>query len=207
MNISLENIRNMDSRERGRLINSAIGFKPATLLGTVDEEKRTNLAIISSVFHLGANPALIGIIFRPDVTARHTLTNIRDTGFCTLNHVSKAIYKKAHQTSARYEKDQSEFDTCGLTQEYHHDFIAPFVQESPIQLALKLVEEKEITQNGTHMLIMSIEGIYMKDQYVSSDGNIDLDAADTICVGGLDSYYECSLIERLPYAKPDKSII
>lgn len=204
MKLDKKQIKSLDKRYRVQLINSITGLKSAHLVGTIDKNNQTNLAIISSVFHLGADPALIGIIFRPDISPRHSLSNIRETKFCSLNQVNSSIYKSSHQTSARYPKEISEFDACNLTAVYHDDFLAPFVKESNIQLALKFEEEKKIELNNTHMLIMSIEAIFMKENYLASDGNVMLAAANSIAVGGLDSYYEGRLIERLPYAKPTK---
>ncbi len=71
----------LQRRKRANLINSITGYKPANLIGTIDENGRTNLAIFSSCVHLGANPPLIGFIMRPigDVT-RHTYSNIKSNG-------------------------------------------------------------------------------------------------------------------------------
>ena len=204
MKLDKKQIASLDNRYRIQLINSISGLKSAHLIGSINSNQQTNLAIISSVFHLGADPALIGMIFRPDISPRHSLENIRETKVCTLNHVNSSIYKSAHQTSARYPREVSEFDACDLVAEYKGEFKAPFVRDSNIQLALKLEEEKKIELNNTHMLIMSIETIYMKEDYLAKDGNVMLAAADSIAVGGLDSYYEARLIERLPYAKPTK---
>ena len=65
-------------------INSLSGYKSANLVGTADHQGRHNLAIVSSVVHLGAQPPLVGMIMRPDVVERHTLANIRETGWYTL---------------------------------------------------------------------------------------------------------------------------
>lgn len=92
----------MEKRYRATFVNSLSGFKSANLLGTSDTNQQTNLCIVSSVFHLGANPALMGVIIRPDTVPRDTLENIRATGFYTLNHVQKEMIVAAHQTSARY---------------------------------------------------------------------------------------------------------
>jgi flavin reductase (DIM6/NTAB) family NADH-FMN oxidoreductase RutF len=205
MKLDKKQIASLDNRYRIQLINSISGLKSAHLIGSINSNQQTNLAIVSSVFHLGADPALIGMIFRPDVSPRHSLENIRETKVCTLNHVNSSIYKSAHQTSARYPREVSEFDACDLVAEYKGEFKAPFVRDSNIQLALKLEDEKKIELNNTHMLIMSIETIYMKEDYLAKDGNVMLAAADSIAVGGLDSYYGINLITRLPYAKPTKS--
>ncbi|MGO3346471.1 MAG: hypothetical protein ACTIM4_14665 [Marinomonas sp.] len=54
----LQSLSEMTSRYRTQLINSLSGFKSANLIGTCNAQGQTNLAIFSSVFHLGASPAL-----------------------------------------------------------------------------------------------------------------------------------------------------
>lgn len=73
-------ILRLDTRQRAALINSLSGFKSLNLIGSISSSKITNLAIFNSVFHLGANPPLMGFIIRPDSVDRHTLQNILDTG-------------------------------------------------------------------------------------------------------------------------------
>ncbi len=192
-----------EQRKRARFINSLSGFKSANLIGTKDIKGQTNLSILSSAFHLGASPALIGLIFRPDISPRHTLDNIRQTKLCTLNHVNDEIIEHAHQTSARYPKEISEFNSCKLTEEYLHNHFAPFVEESKIKMSLRLVREIPIEENGTHLLIMSIEGVYLPKECLYEDGFVDIELAQTICVSGLDCYHDTKKICRLSYAKPN----
>lgn len=139
--ISLDAIMAMEKQKRVHFINSLGGFKSVALVGTVDNLSNENLAIFSSVFHLGAHPPLIALIFRPSPPERNTLSNLLQMGFYTLNHINETIYKKAHETSARYEKGVSEFDETGLTPEYKNDFKAPFVKESVIQMGIAFKEK------------------------------------------------------------------
>ena len=107
---SENDILQMEKLSRIAFMNSLSGFKSASLIGTIDKEKNTNLAIFSSVVHLGSNPALIGFISRPGGLSRHTFDNVMETNCFTVNHIHKDNYKQAHQTSARYPKNVSEFD-------------------------------------------------------------------------------------------------
>ena len=75
--------------------------------------------IVSSVVHLGSNPALLGVVFRPPGDDSHNYHNLAETGHFTLSHVTAAIHEAAHQTSARYAKDVSEFEAVGLTPHWH----------------------------------------------------------------------------------------
>ena len=192
----------MEQRERAHLINSVGGFKSVCLIGTVDEAGQTNLAIFNSIVHIGANPPLISFIMRPDSVERHTLANILSVGYYTINHLNEAIYKQAHQTSARYPKEVSEFDATGLTAEFKNNFKAPFVAESQIQLGIEFKERINLTINNTIMIIGEIKEMYFPTDCLLEDGYLDIEKAGTIACTGLDSYHLTQRLERLPYAKP-----
>lgn len=199
---SLGNIEKMEERFRAKFINSLSGFKSANLIGTQNKEKQTNLSIVSSVFHLGASPALLGFVSRPDSVERHTLENIRATSFFTVNHINQEIYEASHQTSARYERDISEFEACGLSDEYINNFFAPFVKESKLKMSCEFIREIPIEENGTVIVIAKIKSVHVSNDVISDDGHIDIEALGTVVVSGLDSYHVTDLLKRLPYAKP-----
>jgi flavin reductase (DIM6/NTAB) family NADH-FMN oxidoreductase RutF len=202
MIITKENILNSEKLYRTNFVNSLSGFKSANLIGTISNEGKTNLAIFSSVIHVGANPPLMGFLMRPVSVERNTYNNIKETGYFTINHINKEIFKQAHQTSARYEKDNSEFDACGLTPEYTETIKAPYVKESKIKIGLKFAEEQEIKSNVTIFMVGEIIEIILPDNVAAKDGFIDIEKAGTIAASGLDSYHETNRIARLSYAKP-----
>ena len=201
---SSSDILQMESRQRAAFMNSLSGFKSASLIGSIDNKGNTNLAIFSSVVHLGSNPALIGFINRPDSTSRHTLENILETNCFTINHINAAIYKQAHQTSARYPKDISEFDATRLTPEFSKLLEAPYVRESHIKYGLEFVEKHELKINGTILIIGKVVEIIIPESCLLAHGAIDIEKAETIAISGLDSYHTTHQLARLTYAKPDK---
>lgn len=194
----------LEQRYRARLVNSLSGYKSANLVGTRSSEGQENLSIVSSVVHLGSNPALLGMIMRPPSVERHTYENILETGCYTLNHLSVELARQGHQTSARYERDRSEFEAVGLTPGYRKGFHAPHVEESPVQLGMELVEDLGIAHNGTRLLIGSIAWAALKDGAVDADGYVDLEKLDVVAISGLDSYHATQRLFRLSYAKPDQ---
>lgn len=203
--LHFDDIMQMEQRKRANLINSIGGFKSVCLIGTVNNENQTNLAIFNSIVHIGANPPLIGFFVRPDSVERHTLANILATEYYTINHINETIYKQAHQTAARYEKEISEFEATQLTAEYKDNFIAPFVQESFIQLGVQLKEKITVQSNQTILLIGEIKLINYPSDCMENDGFINLEKAQTITCSGLDSYYKTTKIARLSYAKPNST--
>jgi len=202
MHYHKEQIVNMEKHLRTAFVNSLSGFKSLNLIGTKNTYGKTNLAIFNSVVHIGAKPPLMGFIVRPDSVDRHTLSNICNSGYYTINHVTKSIYKRAHQTSARYDADISEFEAVGLTPIYKNNFFAPFVEESMIQIALKLQEVISISINQTYLIVGDIEDVYFPESSLLEDGNLNIEVAETVCGSSLNGYHETKLIERLDYAKP-----
>jgi flavin reductase (DIM6/NTAB) family NADH-FMN oxidoreductase RutF len=204
MNTTLNFVQLMDmeQRKRAQFINSISGFRSVALIGTTDTKEQTNLAIFSSIVHIGSNPPLLSFIMRPDSVERHTLTNIMDTGFYTINHINADMYEKAHQTSARYPKSVSEFDAAQLTPVFKNDFVAPFVAESQIQIGMEFRERIEININQTSMIIGEIKFVHYPTSCLLEDGFIDIEKAGTITSTGLDSYHTTQVLKRLEYAKP-----
>lgn len=201
---TLDSILAMEKRYRAAFINSLLGPKPGNLVGTQNRRHQANLAIMSSAFHLGASPPLVGLIIRPDVSPRHTLQNILDTGYYTLNQLNASIVVPGHQTSARYPEEVSEFEATGLTTEQIRQFPAPFVRESLIKIGLKLLEHHPIKINGTHLIIGEVQLVSVPQQAIGDDGHIDLVSADAVGITGLDSYHRLEQLQRLSYAKVDK---
>ncbi len=199
-------IINLEKQERVHFINSLGGFKSVALVGSIDINSVPNLSIFSSFFHIGANPPLIGMIFRPSPPERDTMRNIMETGFYTVNHINENIYRQAHQTSARYDAAVSEFDATGLTTDFKNTFLAPFVAESSIQLGIEFREKIEISINNTTLIIGEIVQIYIPKDCLHKDGFINIEKANTITCSGLDSYHKTVQLDRLSYAKPDKEI-
>lgn len=204
MIITLNQIDEMEKLYRVKLINSLSGFKSANLIGTINKKGITNLALFSSVIHVGANPPLMGVLFRPVSAIRHTYDNIKETKYFTINHVSKSIYQSAHQTSARYDENTSEFSACGFTEEYSQTMKAPYVKESKIKLGLEYVEEHNIKANDTVFLVGKILEVILPDNIIKPDGYIDIESAGTLTISSLDGYHDTKLINRLSYAKTDK---
>jgi len=188
--------------ERANLINSISGYKSANLIGTISEIKQTNLAIFSSVVHIGANPPLLGFIMRPVAEVeRHTYENIKQTGFYTINHVHESFVEKAHYTSAKFDRQVSEFMVCALTEEFHADFAAPFVGESHIKIGLKFAEEIPIKINNTILVIGEIEHLIFPENALLQNGNIDLNTVEDVCISSLDTYHSVTKIAAFPFAR------
>lgn len=196
-------VQQWDRWYRANFLNSIAGFRAACLVGTVNTQCVANLSVFSQIVHLGADPALVGLINRPRAATPHTLKNIEDSGSFTLQHIPKQWIHQAHQTSAKYSDDVSEFSATGLTPFYVPGIVAPFVKECSIAWAAQLVEIVPITHNNTFLIIGKIETLFAPEHCIQADGFIDITLAQSVASVGLDAYFEASLLERIPYAKPN----
>ena len=203
MHITKNDINEMEQRYRASFINSLGGFKSLILVGTADNNGASNLSVLNSLFHIGANPPLCGMIIRPNIEERHTLDNLLETGYYTVNHVRESFVHAAHKTSARYPKEVSEFEAVGLTPIWHQEYKVPFVGESSVKWLMQFREKHDLAINGTHMVIGEIMEVHIPDEALQSDGFVDLEAAGTLTCSGLDAYHKTEKISRLSYAKVD----
>lgn len=195
----------LEQRVKAQFFNSIVGFKNVCLVGTQNTAKQTNLAIFNSLVHIGSNPPLLGLIFRPDSVERHTYENILQEKEFTVNLITETDIAAAHQTSARYAKDQSEFEETSLIATYHEGFNAPFVSSSPISFGLVFRENIPISLNGTNLIIGEVQWFRYPESIVATDGFANLTAADVVGCIGLDAYTKGNILQRFEYAKPDKA--
>lgn len=197
-------ILDMESQFRTTFVNSISGFKSLQMVATKSIDGVTNIALFNSIFHIGANPAYLGFVVRPNGNEHETLKNILETKCYTLNNVVQAHFLNAHQTSARYLAGESEFEKCSFNEEYLGDFNAPFVKESTVKIGLEFKEYVPILMNNTKIVIGEIKHVAIDDSLVSNDGFVDLNKANSLTCAGLDAYYSTHFLGRLNYAKPEK---
>ncbi|MDF1694495.1 MAG: flavin reductase [Saprospiraceae bacterium] len=199
--ISKSEIEEFEKIFRINLINSITGIKPANLIGTRSTQG-SNLAIFSSVVHMGSNPPLIGMISRPSgEVERHTFTNIEKTGYYTINHLKVDDHRSGHYTSAKFSNQISEFDACGFTEYYSASFFAPYVAESSLSIGMRYLEAIPIKQNGTLLILGEVEEIRLNGAELEPDGSLNLESITSTGISGLDTYYRLQKVAKHPFAR------
>lgn len=197
-----QQLQKLSLKEKVHLMNSITGIKPANMIATESKEGKCNLAIFSSVVHLGSQPALLGFVLRPCLDGnRHTYQNIKQTGIFTINAVPIENCDAAHYTSAPFDRDECEFEAAGLTSIRYPDFSGLFVKESPIQIGLKFKEEIPIHANNTRLMIGEVVFIACAIQGIEQDGQLNLEKLQTAGISGLNRYYDLKI--RAEYAQAE----
>lgn len=206
LEIDIEETRKWERFYRASFFNSLAGFKSANLIGTINQAGQSNLAIFFSVIHVGANPPLLGLLFRPHTVRRDSLENIRAIKLFTVNSVQKEWTEAAHGTAANYEAGVSEFKANGLTEEFLGGAKVPFVKESKIKSLCRLEEEHPVAANGTIFMVAAIEKVYLQEGLIADDGLIQHDQAGTVAINALDTYYTANLFGQYDYARPGERV-
>lgn len=199
-------ISKLDKIYRINLINSCSGFKSANLLGSISENGNTNVAVFSSVTHLGSNPPTLGFILRPTTVPRNTYKNLKDVGYFTINHIWEDVFEDAHHTSAKYPDEISEFDMTNLDPEFKGEFKAPFVKNAPVQMSMKFIEEIYVPSNDVVLIVAQIQELYVKDELLHKDGLINLSKGNVVTINGLDTYAVPKFKKQLSYQRPKEII-
>ena len=204
MNLNKIKIENLERKFRLNLINSISGIKPSNLIGTRSENGQENVAIFSSVVHLGSYPAQLAFVLRPQETREtDTFKNIRSTNFYTINHVPEHLIKNAHYTSAKVSTEVSEFERMDLKKIYLNDFFAPFVTESPVKIGMKLSSIIELP-NDCKLIIGDVETLILDDILLNELGQINLETAKIADISGLNTYYSLKKINTFPYVRENE---
>jgi flavin reductase (DIM6/NTAB) family NADH-FMN oxidoreductase RutF len=204
--ISKQSILGFEKPYRTHFVNSLAGYKQPVLVSTVSAQRQVNLAVFNSLIHVGAHPPLFGLMFRPSSVERHTLSNIKEMDYFGLNYVDHTFIKPMHQTSARYPSNVNEFEVCGFHDEWLDGVTVPFVREARIKVLMKREEEIVIQSNNTHLIIGSIEQVYLEESSVTPDGFIQFDQLGIVASQGLDTYGQVHKLDRFSYAKVDREI-
>ena len=192
----------LSRKERLHLINSITGIKPANLIASVDSDGNPNLAIFSSIVHLGSKPPLLGFVVRPsgDVP-RHTYENIIETKKYTINAVPTSLIEKAHFSSAKFDRSVNEFERLDIENYLADEFEVPFVKDAPIKLGMEFREELDIKLNQTKLIVGEVIYIEIQEEHLNDFGALRLDKADVAGISGLNTYYGLNKIGAFPYAR------
>ena len=127
MNLKIESkeITEMESRYRAHFINSLSGFKSANLIGTVDKKDgklEYSWLLLSPWGRSGFDGFISSLTCIPSYFRKYSGNRILFN-----NHVNKDI-KNSHQTSARYDKEESEFIHCKLNSVYEENLKRPLLK-------------------------------------------------------------------------------
>ena len=172
---------------------SAVAPRPIALASTIDQEGNPNVSPFSFFNVFSANPPVL--IFSParrvrDNTTKHTLENAKATKEVVINVVNHDIVHQTSLSSTEYGKGVNEFDKAGFTM-VASEKVKPFrVKESPVQLECKVLEIKELGNQGGagNLIICEVVCMHIDEKVLDANGSIDQMKLDLVARAG-GSYY------------------
>jgi flavin reductase (DIM6/NTAB) family NADH-FMN oxidoreductase RutF len=182
-----------NSRYRAQFFNSLYGGRLVALLCT-EWEGTANFCPVSQILHVGASPASLGILLRPESDTHQTRKYINLGAAVSLHWMPAYEMDRVHQSSAAYPEGQSEADAVGWA--FHP---APVSQLALVCATLTLKESHHLF-NETALYVFEIKSI-------ASTGAPDETGfwefeGGLLHSQGLDHYGSYHTQASLPYARP-----
>ena len=193
----------MDRQARTTLINSLSGVRTAFIAITADSQGRLNASTLTNVTHVGAHPAQMSILFRPDNGKRHTLQNFLNGSPLTLvcmpfNQVNLVHEVSMNAPEGTFELDVLEASTCHVEGCPH-----PLPKDYLYAISLDFIERFTLN-NGCVYTVGQINSISTGAALkVDEEGQISFDTPPTLAIG-LRQYTTTETAIKLPYPNAAK---
>lgn len=182
--------KEISTGKRHQYLLGAIGPRPIAFASTLDEKGRPNLSPFSFFNVFSANPPIL--IFSParrgrDNTVKHTYLNAKSTKEVVINIVDYKIVQQMSLSSTEYPEGVNEFEKAGFTM-LESDVVKPFrVAESPAQFECKILEVKELGEEGGagNLVICEVVKMHFDEEILDAEGFIDQHKIDQVArMGG-----------------------
>jgi len=185
----------------------SVGPRPIAFASTISEDGTTNIAPFSFFNVFSANPPIA--IFSParsgrTNTTKDTYNNVKAVPEVVINIVNYDMVHQMSLASSPYSEDISEFEKSGLTP-VKSDLVKPFrIKESPVQFECKVIEVKELGQEGGagNLVICEIIKLHIAEEVLNESGAIDQHKIDLVARMGGNWYCRADQNSMFEIAKP-----
>jgi len=181
-------IEQLPSKLRGSIWACLIAPRPIALVSTRDESGVPNIAPYNAFCGLANFPPLLGISFsRRDDADKNTLANIKATGVFVVNLVPRFLAETMNKAAEGTDKGD-DFARLGLTSAACETVACPRVRESPASLECRLVSVLPLPPSRCELVVGQIVGVFLRDEFATSDIGFDPLAADLLASVGPEDY-------------------
>ena len=185
----------------------AVGPRPICFASTMDENGTPNLAPFSFFNIFSSNPPVA--VFSPSRSGRtgahkDTYNNVKEVNEVVINLVDYAMVEQMSLASSPYAPEVDEFIKSGLTP-IPSETIKPYrVKESPVQLECKVIEIKELGENGGagNLIICKILKMHVAEHILDDKQMIDQEKIDLVARMGGDWYCRTDKNSMFEIKKP-----
>ena len=185
----------------------AVGPRPICFASTMDENGTPNLAPFSFFNVFSSDPPVA--VFSPSRSGRtgahkDTYNNVKKVNEVVINLVDYSMVEQMSLASSPYAPEVDEFIKSGLTP-IPSETIKPYrVKESPVQLECKVIEVKELGENGGagNLIICKILKMHIAEHILDDKQMIDQEKIDLVARMGGDWYCRTDKNSMFEIKKP-----
>lgn len=185
----------------------AVGPRPIAFASTIDVEGNENLAPFSFFNVFSANPPIM--IFSPARSGRtnetkDTYNNVKVVPEVVVNVVNYDIVHQMSLASSPFASDISEFEKAGFTALESETIRPKRVAESPVQFECKVIEVKELGDQGGagNLVICEVTKIHIDETVLNGDQMIDQHKIDLVSRMGGNWYCRADENSMFEITKP-----
>ena len=189
----------------------AVGPRPIAFAATVDAEGNDNLAPFSFFNVFSANPPIL--IFSParsgrTNTTKDTYNNVKVIPEVVINIVNYEMVQQMSLASSPFPPGVNEFTKSGLTPIASETIRPKRVAESPVQFECKVIEVKELGDQGGagNLVICEVTRIHIQNELLDENGWIDQHKIDLVSRMGGNWYCRADEHSMFEITKPITTI-
>ena len=185
----------------------AVGPRPIAFASTVDADGNDNLAPFSFFNVFSANPPIM--IFSPARSGRtnetkDTYNNVKVIPEVVINVVNYNIVQQMSLASSPFAPGVSEFEKAGFTALSSETIRPKRVAESPVQFECKVIEVKELGNQGGagNLIFCEVTKIHINEAVLDENGSIDQHKIDLVSRMGGNWYCRADQNSMFEITKP-----
>lgn len=148
---------------------------PAVMISCQRSGERPNIITVAWAGTICSTPAMVSISIRPE---RYSYGIVKETREFVVNLVTKELVRAADYCGVKSGRDVDKFGEMRLTPFALESVKAPGIEESPVNLACKVVEIKHL---GSHDLFLAeVVGVTVDGKYMDEKNKFHLNQAGLV---------------------------
>lgn len=195
----------LSAQENYQLLVGGVVPRPIAWVSTISAAGLTNLAPFSFFTVASCEPpVLVFTHVNPrDGRSKDTLNNLRATGECVVNVVSADLVDVMNASCGDYPPNVSEFTAVGIDDVASVLVAPPGVKQAKVRYECRLREINVISEQpmGGTLIFLDVVGVYMNEDVLSTNGNIDQQKIQA--TGKLGGDYYTGTAEPFLLARPN----
>ena len=138
---------------------------PAVMVSVADKDGKANIITIAWAGTICTNPPMVSISVRPE---RYSYHMIEETGEFVINLTTEELVKACDYCGVVSGRDKDKFKAMNLTPFSVEGVKVPAIAESPVNIACRIVEKKELGSH--HMFIAEVVSVTVDETHMNETG-------------------------------------